>query len=94
MRKIYKHENSVLQNMIGSIWQEFGLNRDRQLSMTDIHKLKELNNLVKASEKKLEILQQKAKGNTDEVAQEKVILEASRQLEETLEDLIMFFETR
>jgi hypothetical protein len=94
MRKIYKHEISVLQNMIGSIWHEFGLNRDRQLSMTDFHKLKEVNNLVKASEKKLELLQQKAKGNTDEEAQEKVILEASRQLEETLEDLIMFFETR
>ena len=80
--------------MIGSIWYESGLNRDRLLSMTDIHKLKDLNNLVKASEKKLEMLQQKAKGNTDEAGQEKIILEASRQLEETLEDLIMFFETR
>ena len=62
--------------------------------MTDFHRLKDLKKLIEISEKKLEILQQKAKGNTDEAAQEKVILEAGRQLEETLEDLIMFFETR
>jgi hypothetical protein len=74
--------------------QESGLNRECRPTMTDIHKLKELNNLVKASEKKLEMLQQKAKGNTDEAAQEKIILEAGRQLEETLESLILFFETR
>ena len=62
--------------------------------MTDLHRLKDLKKLIEISEKKLEVLQQKAKGNTDEVAQEKVILEASRQLEETLESLIMFFETK
>jgi len=62
--------------------------------MTDFHRLKDLKKLIEISEKKLEVLQQKAKGNTDEVAQEKVILEAGRQLEETLEDLIMFFESK
>jgi len=62
--------------------------------MTDLHRLKDLKKLIEISEKKLEVLQQKAKGNTDEVAQEKVILEAGRQLEETLEDLIMFFESK
>jgi phage FluMu protein gp41 len=61
--------------------------------MTDLHRLKDLKKLIEISEKKLEVLQQKAKGKTDEVAQEKVILEAGRQLEETLEDLIMFFES-
>ena len=62
--------------------------------MTDLHRLKDLKKLIEISEKKLEVLQQKAKGKTDEVAQEKVILEAGRQLEETLEDLIMFFESK
>ena len=62
--------------------------------MTDLHRLKDLKKLIEISEKKLEVLQQKAKGNTDEVAQEKVILEAGRQLEETLESLTMFFETK
>jgi hypothetical protein len=51
--------------------------------MTDLHRLKDLKKLIEISEKK-----------TDEVAQEKVILEAGRQLEETLEDLIMFFESK
>ena len=74
--------------------QESGLNRECRLTMTDLHRLKDLKNLIEISEKKLEMLQQKAKGNTDEVAQEKVILEAGRQLEETLEDLIMFFESK
>jgi phage FluMu protein gp41 len=62
--------------------------------MTDLHRLKDLKKLIEISEKKLEMLQQKAKGNTDEATQEKVILEAGRQLEETLESLTMFFETR
>jgi len=74
--------------------QESGLNRECRLTMTDFHRLKDLKKLIEISEKKLEVLQQKAKGNTDEVAQEKVILEAGRQLEETLEDLIMFFESK
>ena len=74
--------------------QESGLNRECRLTMTDLHRLKDLKKLIEISEKKLEVLQQKAKGNTDEVAQEKVILEAGRQLEETLEDLIMFFESK
>ena len=74
--------------------QESGLNRECRLTMTDFHRLKDLKKLIEISEKKLKMLQQKAKGNTDEAAQEKIILEASRQLEETPEDLIMFFETR
>ena len=74
--------------------QESGLNRECRLTMTDLHRLKDLKNLIEISEKKLEVLQQKAKGNTDEAAQEKVILEAGRQLEETLESLTMFFETK
>ena len=74
--------------------QESGLNRECRPTLTDLHRLKDLKNLIEISEKKLEVLQQKAKGNTDEVAQEKVILEAGRQLEETLEDLIMFFESK
>ena len=74
--------------------QESGLNRECRLTMTDLHRLKDLKKLIEISEKKLEVLQQKAKGNTDEAAQEKVILEAGRQLEETLEDLIMFFESK
>lgn len=59
--------------------------------MTDIHRLKDLNNFIKASEKKLKLLQQNAKGNVDEVAQEKIILEASKQLEKTLERLLLLF---
>jgi hypothetical protein len=74
--------------------QESGLNRECRPTLTDLHRLKDLKNLIEISEKKLEMLQQKAKGNTDEAAQEKVILEAGRQLEETLESLTMFFETK
>ena len=74
--------------------QESGLNRECRPTLTDLHRLKDLKKLIEISEKKLEVLQQKAKGNTDEVAQEKVILEAGRQLEETLESLTMFFETK
>ena len=92
MRKIYKHENSVLQHMIGSIWHESGLNRNFRLSMTDIHRLKDLNNLIKASEKKLKMLQQNAKSDSDEVAQEKSILEDSRQLADKLNEFVLFFE--
>jgi hypothetical protein len=80
MKRLYCHES--------------GLDRECRPTMTDIHRLKDLKKLIEISEKKLELLQQKAKGNTDEVAQEKVILEVGRQLEETLEDLIMFFETK
>lgn len=74
--------------------QESGLNRECRPTMTDLHRLKDLKKLIEISEKKLEMLQQKAKDNTDEAAQEKVILEAGRQLEETLESLTMFFETK
>jgi hypothetical protein len=75
-------------------WQGLVLNREYRPNMTDIHRLIDLKNIIKASEKKLKRLQQKTKGNTDEATQEKVILEASRQLEKTLESLIMFFETK
>jgi uncharacterized protein YlxW (UPF0749 family) len=71
--------------------QDSGLNRDFRPAMTDIHRLKDLKNFIKASEKKLKKLQQKAKDNTNEAAQEKIMLEASKQLEETLEGLILFF---
>ena len=78
--------------MIGSIWHESGLNRNFRLSMTDIHRLKDLNNLIKASEKKLKMLQQNAKSDSDEVAQEKSILEDSRQLADKLNEFVLFFE--
>ena len=74
-----------------SHWQGLVLNREYRPNMTDIHRLKDLNDFIKASEKKLKMLQQNAKGSMDEVAQEKIILEASKQLEETLERLILFF---
>ena len=77
-----------------SHWQGLVLNREYRPNMTDIHRLKDLKNFIKASEKKLKMLQQNAKDNVDEVAQEKIILEASRRLEETLEDLILLFETK
>jgi hypothetical protein len=94
MGKVYKDGNNAFNCMIRSHWQESGLNRECRLAMTDIHRLKDLNNLINASEKKLNMLQQNAKSNSDEVAQEKIILEASKQLEETLEGLILFFETQ
>ena len=77
--------------MIRFNWHESGLNRECKLAITDIHRLKDLNNLIKASEKKLAILQQNPKSNSDEVAQEKIIIEASKQLEDTLERLILLF---
>ena len=94
MAKIYKSLKHCIQIMKRLYCQESGLNRECRLTMTDLHRLKDLKKLIEISEKKLEVLQQKAKGKTDEVAQEKVILEAGRQLEETLEDLIMFFESK
>ena len=72
-------------------WQGLVLNRECKLAITDIQRLKDLNNLIRASEKRLKMLQQNAKGNTDEMAREKIILKASRQLEETLERLILLF---
>jgi hypothetical protein len=38
------------------------------------------------------MLQQNAKGNMAEVAQEKIILEASRQLADKLNEFVLFFE--
>jgi hypothetical protein len=94
MGKVYKAENNAFNCMIRSHWQESGLNRECRLAMTDIHRLKDLKILIKASEKKLKMLQQNAKRNSDEVAQEKIILEASKHIEKTLEGLILFFESQ
>jgi hypothetical protein len=69
--------------------QESGLSRECRPTMTDFHRLKDLKKLIKISEKKLEMLQQKAKGNTDEAAQEKIILEASRQLADELNNFLI-----
>ena len=58
--------------------------------MTDIHRLKDLNNLIKASEKKLAIMLQDPKSNIDEVAQEKIILKASKQLADNLNEFLLY----
>jgi len=91
MGKIFKSEKSDFQCMIRSNWQS-GLNRERKLAITDIHRLKDLSDLIKASEKKLAILQQNPKSNIDEVAQEKNILKASKQLADELNEFVLFFE--
>ena len=78
--------------MIRSNWQESGINRESKLGITDIHRLKDLKNLIKASEKKLKMLQQNAKSDSDEVAQEKNVLKASRQLADKLNEFVLFFE--
>jgi len=75
--------------MIRSIWQS-GPNRECKLTITDIHRLKDLNDLIKASEKKLAILQKDEKSNIDEVAQEKIILKASIQLADELNKFLLF----
>ena len=72
--------------------QDPGLNRDFRPIMTDFNRLKDLKNFIKASEKKLKKLQLNVKSDSDDVAQEKIFIEASRQLEKTLENLISFFE--
>lgn len=76
--------------MIRSNWQESGLNRNCRLTITDIHRLKDLNNLIKASEKKLALLQQDEQDNLDEVAQEKIILKASKQLADNLNEFLLY----
>jgi hypothetical protein len=94
MGKIYKSRKLCIQLMKRSYCQEYGLDQDLRPALTDFHRLKDLNNLIRASEKRLKILQQKVKGNTGEVAQERIIIKASKQLMDTLENMIMFFETR
>jgi len=89
MGKIFKSEKSDFQCMIRSIWQS-GPNRECKLAITDIHRLKDLNDLIKASEKKLAILQKDEKSNFDEVAQEKIILKASIQLADELNEFLLF----
>ena len=74
--------------MIRSNWQS-GLNRENKLNITDIHRLKDLKNLIKASEKKLAMMTQDPKGIIDEVDQEKIILKASKQLVDKLNDFLI-----
>ena len=75
--------------MIRSNWQP-GLNQECKLTITEIHRLKDLKNLIKASEKKLAIMLQDPKSNIDEVAQEKIILKASKQLADNLNEFLLY----
>ena len=77
--------------MIGSNWQS-GLNRECKLTITDIHRLKDLKSLIKASEKKLAMLQQDPECNNEEIDLENAILKASKLLEDRLEQIILFSE--
>ena len=90
MGKIYKSEKSDIQRMMRSIWQESALCRDRKLAITDIYRLIDLKNLIKASEKKLAILQQDSNSDSNEVAQEKTILKGSKQLADNLNEFVLF----
>jgi hypothetical protein len=81
--------------MIKSNWcAESSLNRDCKLTITDIERRRDLNNLIKASEKKLAILRRDPESNIEEIALETTILKASKQLEDDLERFILFFETQ
>ena len=80
--------------MIKSNWCESSLNRDCKLTITDIERRRDLNNLIKASEKKLAILRRDPESNIDEIALETTILKASKQLEDKLDRFILFFETQ
>ncbi len=77
--------------MIRSNWQESSLNRDCKLTITDIERRRDLNNLIKASEKKLAILRRDPQSNIEEIALETTILKASKQLEDKLERFILLF---
>ena len=80
--------------MIRSNWQP-GLNQECKLTITEIHRLKDLKNLIKASEKKLAIMQQDPESNIEEIVLEKTILKASNQLEDRLKLLFtLYFETQ
>ena len=79
--------------MIKANWcAESSLNRDCKLTITDIERRRDLNNLIKASEKKLAILRRDPESNIEEIALETTILKASKQLEDELERFILFFE--
>ena len=81
--------------MIKANWcAESSLNRDCKLTITDIERRRDLNNLIKASEKKLAILRRDPESNIEEIALETTILKASKQLEDKLEGFILFFETQ
>jgi hypothetical protein len=49
-----------------------------------------LKNLIKASEKKLAILQQDSNSDSNEVAQEKTILKDSKQFADNLNEFVLF----
>ena len=81
--------------MIKSNWcAESSLNQDCKLTITDIERRRDLNNLIKASEKKLAILRRDPESNIEEIALETTILKAGKQLEDELERFILFFETQ
>ena len=63
-----------------------------KLAITDIHRLKDLKNLIKSSEKKLAIMLQNPKCNNKDIVLERTILKASKQLEDRLERIILLSE--
>ena len=77
--------------MILSDWQP-QLNLECKLAITDIHRLKDLKNLIKSSEKKLAIMLQNPKCNNKEIIFERTILKASKHLEDRLERILLFTE--
>ena len=73
---------------------EFSLNRDCKLTITDIERRRALRDLIITSENKLAILEQDRKSNVDEIVLETTILEATKQVGDKLDDLIMYIETQ
>ena len=73
---------------------EFSLNRDCKLTITDIERRRALRDLIIASENKLAILEQDRKSNVDEIVLETTILEATKQVGDKLDGLIMYIETQ
>ena len=53
-----------------------------------------MRDLIIASENKLAILEQDRKSNVDEIVLETTILEATKQVEDKLDGLIMYIETQ
>jgi len=81
--------------MIKSNWcAESSLNRDCKLTITDIERRRALRDLIIASENKLAILEQDRKSNVDEIVLETTILEATKQVGDKLDGLIMYIETQ
>ena len=75
--------------MIGSNWQS-GITRECKLTITDIHRLKDLKSLIEASEKKLAMLQQDPECNSEEIDLETTIVKASKQSEDNLNEFVLF----